>query len=166
VTDVAALARRLDEMLEEQRRMRAALEEMAQQRDEYHRLYLEVLERARKLELGLRGQSAERLPASEAQMTLGVLGMMLGADRAIDATHEKQDVRGHERAKPTGRQKIPAEIPRIHIRVVPPEVERLVLDAFEIIGEEVTEVLERRWTRRIGGASQTRLLRRLKRAKR
>jgi hypothetical protein len=66
VTDVAALARRLDEMLEEQRRMRVALEEVAtaradaeRQRDEYHRLYLELLERARKLELGLRGQSAE-----------------------------------------------------------------------------------------------------------
>jgi transposase len=46
--------------------------------------------------------------------------------------------------KPTGRQKIPDSIPRVDIRVVPPEVERLGLDAFEIIGEEVTEILERR----------------------
>ena len=161
MTDVAALARRLDEMLEEQRRLleeqrrvRVALEEMAaaraeaeSQRDEYHRLYLELLERARKLELGLRGQSAERLPAAESQLTLGVLGMMLGAERAIGATHvpeEKQQIEAHERRKPTGRQKIPDVIPRVDIRVVPPEVERLGLDAFEIIGEEVTEVLERR----------------------
>lgn len=161
MTDVAALARRLDEMLEEQRlmleeqrRVREALEEMAsaraeaeRQRDEYHRLYLELLERARMLELGLRGQSAERLPANEAQMTLGVLGMMLGAERAIDATRapeEKQQVDAHERRRPTGRQKIPDTIPRVDIRVVPPEVERLGLDAFDIIGEEVTEILERR----------------------
>ena len=154
MTDVAALARRLDEMLEEQRRVRVALEEMAaaraqaeRERDEYRRLYLELLERARKLELGLRGQSAERLPASEAQLTLGVLGMMLGAERAIDATlpvGEKQRVEAHERSKPTGRQKIPDSIPRIDIRVVPPEVERLGLDAFDIIGEETTEILERR----------------------
>ncbi len=154
MTDVAALARRLDEMLEEQRRVRVALEEMAagraeaeRQRDEYHRLYLEVLERARKLELGLRGQSAERLAANEAQLSLDVLGMMFGPDRAIAATvlpEEKQKVDAHERRKPTGRQKIPDGIPRIDIRVVPPEVERLGLDAFEVIGEEVTEILERR----------------------
>lgn len=63
MTDVAALVSRLDEMLEEQRRVRIALEEIAaaraqaeRERDEYRRLYLELLERARKLELGLRGQ--------------------------------------------------------------------------------------------------------------
>lgn len=141
-------------LLAEQRRVSIALEEMAtaraeaeRQRDEYHRLYLELLERARKLELGLRGQSAERLPANEAQLTLGVLEMMLGPERAIDATRtddDKQPIRSHERRKPSGRQKIPDLIPRVDIRIVPPEVERLGLDAFDIIGEEVTEILERR----------------------
>ncbi len=161
MTDVAALARRLDEMLEEQRamleeqrRVSAQLDEMKsariaaeRQRDEYHRLYLELLERARKLELGLRGQSAERLPANEAQLSLDMLTMMFGPERAIAASEvpeEKQKVDAHERRKPTGRQKIPDVIPRVDIRVVPPEVERLGLDAFEIIGEEVTEILERR----------------------
>lgn len=144
-------------MLDEQRRVRSQLEEMKQarvaaerERDEYHRLYLELLERARKLELGLRGQSAERLPPNEAQLSLEVLGMMFGPERAIaaselpDVSNEKQTIDAHERRKPTGRQKIPDCIPRVDIRVVPPEVERLGLDAFEIIGEEVTEILERR----------------------
>src|SRR5580658_10275071 len=47
-------------------------------------------------------------------------------------------------AKPTGRKPLPEHLPRVEIQVLPPEVERKGLDAFERIGEDVSEVIERR----------------------
>jgi transposase len=145
VPDLEQVMRRLDEMLEEQRRMREALVEMQQERDAYHELYLETLERCRKLERGLLGQKAERLAPNEAQMSLNVLGMLLGpAAPEIVAEDSRQPVESHTRSKPTGRKPLPDVLPRVDIVVIPIEVERAGLDAFERIGEEVTELVERR----------------------
>ncbi|MGE3671945.1 MAG: hypothetical protein AB7K71_19905 [Polyangiaceae bacterium] len=94
MTELATLARRLDELEREQARVREALEKSEQERelaeaarDEYQRLYLEMIERCRKLERGLLGQKAERLGKDDKQLSLGVLEMMLGerAAAAIDA---------------------------------------------------------------------------------
>jgi transposase len=145
VPNLAELTRRLDTIVEEQRQQREALEAMRRERDAYHDLYLETLERCRKLELGLFGQKSERLPPNEAQMSLAMLGMMLGQGNAVaDEPLPPTRVEEHERRKPTGRKPLPAELPRVEVIVVPPEVQREGTDAFEQIGQDSTEVIERR----------------------
>jgi len=59
-------------------------------------------------------------------------------------TEKETEVAGHTRAKPTGRKPLPEHLPRIDVEVVPEEVQRLGLDAFEKISEDMSEVLERR----------------------
>lgn len=56
----------------------------------------------------------------------------------------RQQGKGHTRRKPTGRKPLPEHLPRVEIEVLPPEVERQGLDAFERIGEDVSETVERR----------------------
>lgn len=135
MTDVSQLARRLERLEQEQKRAEA-------ERDHYKQLYLEMIERCRKLEHGLLGKKAERLSGDDRQLSLSVLATVLG-DRETPAEVE-QDVRPHKRRKPTGRKPIDDSIPRVDIEVLPPEVQQAGLDAFERIGQEVTEVLERR----------------------
>lgn len=55
----------------------------------------------------------------------------------------EQVVGEHTRRKPV-RKPLPAELPRVPIELVPPEVEREGQDAFDYIGSETREVLERR----------------------
>jgi len=139
VADVAKLAARLDEL-------EARVETSEQERDHYRQLYLEMMERCRKLERGLLGQKAERLPKDGSQLSLELLDMMLSErEKAeLDALAVEQEVRPHKRRKPTGRKPIPDHLPRVDIEMVPETVRREGLDAFERIGEEVAEVLERR----------------------
>jgi len=144
VVDVAEIVQRLDEL---EKRFATAERE----RDQYRQLYLETMERCRKLELGLLSSKSEHLPKDESQLSLDVLTMVLDErqraelDAALDAAAEEaQDVRGHTRRKPTGRKPIPEHLPRVEIEILPPEVERAGLDAFDRIGEEVSEMLERR----------------------
>jgi transposase len=148
VIDLQTLAKRLDDLEREQAHTRAALVSAEQARDEYHRLYLEMLERCRKLERGLLGQKAERFASHEAQLSLDLLGMLLSERESADVLgsipSDEQQVQAHTRHKPTGRNPIAEHIPRVDIEIVPDEVKRAGLDAFERIGEEVTEVLERR----------------------
>jgi len=119
---------------------------------EYKRLYLEMMERCRKLELGLFASKSEHLPPSDGQLALSVLGMVLddkvksdleSALAEVDADAE-QRIHEHVRRKPTGRKPISDELPRIEVVLVPEEVQREGLDAFERIGEEVSETIERR----------------------
>ncbi len=118
------------------------------QRDEYHRLYLEMMERCRKLELGILGSKSEHLPPNDGQLALGVLGMVLGdreraaAEEALN--NEEITVPEHTRNKPTGRKPLPENLWRVDIELVPIDVQQAGLDAYERIGEEVTETLERR----------------------
>lgn len=122
--------------------------------EHYRDLYLKALEQCRKLERGILGPKRERLPANEAQLSMAVLGQLLG-DRAavaamVGADDEPADepavdkVRAHERRKPTGRRPLPETLPRVEVEIIPPEVEREGRDAFERIGEEVSETVERR----------------------
>jgi transposase len=140
VSDLAELLHRVELLEKEQ----AAIRE---ERDAYHALYLETLERCRKLELGLRGQKSERM-TNDAQLSLDMLGMMLAETGKTDLSKleapETQKVAGHERRKPSGRKPIPEHLPRVDIEILPDEVKREGLDAFDKIGEEVTEVIERR----------------------
>lgn len=118
------------------------------ERDHYRELYLRMLEQCKKLELGIvAGQKAERLSPNEAQLTMALLGQLLGeraaaVDEPVDV--EVGEVRAHQRRKPTGRKPLPENLPRIDVEVVPDEVQREGLDAYERIGEDVSESVERR----------------------
>ena len=122
-----------------------ALARAEHERDEYKKLYLLLREENERLKRGLLGQKAEKLPANDAQLSLAILGLLLGndADKAAPPPDETQHIPEHTRrkAKPKGP---PAEWPRVYIELVPPEVEREGLNAFDIIGEERRAVLERR----------------------
>lgn len=126
-------------------------------REQYRKLYLDMLERCRKLELGLLGQKAERLAPDDAQLTLSVLASLLAERDAsgvdVDLAREgfalasdddaEQAVAEHTRRKP-GRKPLPDHFERVEIEIVPPEVEAEGRNAFDQIGAEVAEVLERR----------------------
>ena len=118
---------------------------LAEERDEYRKLVLHLREEIERLKRGLLGQKAERLPKDDAQLSLLMLGLALGGDASVAAPElppVEQTVAEHTRAKPV-RKPLPPNLPREEIEIVPPEVERDP-DAFELIGTETREVLERR----------------------
>lgn len=123
----------------------AEVERLASERDQYKQLYLEMLERCRKLERGILEQKREKLPAADEQLTLKLLEMLLGQPpKPPPEPPETEQVKAHERKKPTGRKPLPESLPRIDIEIIPPEVQQKGLDAFKKIGEDVTETVERR----------------------
>ena len=143
MTDVAEILQRLDDL---EKRFATAERE----RDDYRALYLETMERCRKLELGLLASKSERLPGDGSQLSLDVLTMVLTErqraqlDEALASAAAEQEVKAHTRRPPTGRKPLPEHLPRVLIEVLPPEVEKKGLDAFERIGEDVCETIERR----------------------
>lgn len=142
MTRLEQIAQRLDAL---EKRVTTAERE----RDEYRALYLETMERCRKLELGLLASKTEKIPDGK-QLSLDVLSMVLGdrqraeLEAALAASADKQEVQGHTRSKPTGRKPLPEHIPRVEIVVLPPEVEKQGLDAYTRIGEDICETVERR----------------------
>ena len=131
--------------VEELTALRADVARLAAEREHYRDLYLQMLEQCRKLELGLLGQKSERLGDSDAQLTMGVLATLLGERPALDeAPPATQPVREHERHKPTGRKPLPEQLPRVDVEVLPDDVQHEGLDAFERIGQDVSETVERR----------------------
>jgi len=143
VTSLEEIAQRLGAL---EKRVSVAERE----RDEYRALYLQTMERCRKLELRLLGQKSEKLRGNGAQLSLDVLSIVLeerkraDLDAALAFADEEQAVAAHKRRKPTGRKPLPEHLPRVESMVLPPEVEKGGLDAFERIGEDVSETLERR----------------------
>src|SRR5690606_29134446 len=59
-------------------------------------------------------------------------------------TSDTTPVKPHDRQRPTGRKPLPETLPRVDIYVLPDDVQRRGLDAYTKIGEDVSEVLERR----------------------
>jgi transposase len=119
------------------------------ERDDYRALYVETMERCRKLELGLLASKSEHLPDNGAQLSLDVLTLVLDDRQRAEleaalAAADEQEVKAHTRKKPTGRKPLPEYLPRVEIVVLPPEVEKKGLAAFERIGEDVCETIERR----------------------
>lgn len=116
------------------------------ERDRYRALYLEMLERCKKLERGiLAGSQAEKLSRNEAQLTLSILGTLLGKpELAKPSAAEPESAKKKKRAPRAKRPPLPAELPLVTIEVLPEDVQREGLDAFERIGEDACEVIERR----------------------
>jgi transposase len=137
----------MDELTKRVVALEAERDRLAKERDEYRRVYLALLEAYRKLEAGLYGQKRERFTgASGEQLALALLSMLTGtgAEAATAATAPVQQVEAHARRKPTGRKPLPEHLPRIEVEVLPPEVQRAGLEAFDRIGEETSEVVEHR----------------------
>lgn len=139
-----AQTQRLDQLERAQR-------DLADERDQYKALYQQMLERYRKLERGMLGQKSERVLGGETVLSSAMLEMLLGERAAAEvdalaaqAEAEVEEVRGHTRRKPTGRKALPEHLPRVEIELLPDEVKREGTDAFERIGEEAVETLERR----------------------
>ena len=120
------------------------VETLSEERDAYKKLYTEMLERCRKLELGIFGQKREKFSTNDAQLTLSILNMLLQNGDSPTAPPEPTQIPAHTRQKPTGRKPLPEHLPRIDICVLPKEVQEQGTDAFEQIGEDVTETVERR----------------------
>lgn len=145
MASVADITRRLEEL--EKRSTTAERE-----RDEYRALYLETMERCRKLELGILASKSEKLPPNDEQLSLGVLALVLNEsqqaalDSALAAANasSEQEVKAHTRRSPTGRKPLAEFLPRVEFTVLPPEVEKKGLDAFDRIGEDTSETIERR----------------------
>ena len=145
VTATAELSQRLDALAATVEELRGQNVKLAEERERYRALYLEMLELNKKLERGLLGQKAEKLPADQAQLTLQLLATLL-RDREGDGpvAETVQEVASHTRRRATGRKPLPENLPRVEIEILPDEVKRAGLDAFVQIGEEVSEVVERR----------------------
>ena len=132
-------------ILERVAALQAQVAALSEERDEYRKLVLHLREEVERLKRGLIGQKTERLPKDDAQLSLLMLGLALGGDMdapALAPPPVEQIVAEHTRAKPV-RKPLPPNLPREEIEIVPPEVERDP-DAFELIGSETREVLERR----------------------
>ena len=129
----------------------ATIDKLSVEREQYRKLYMDLLERCALLEKGIvTGKKAERFKGqdAQAQLTLQMLEMLLEKEEGESAAPEPAEndtekVREHERKKP-GRKLLPEHLPRVKIEVLPLEVQRKGLDAFTRIGQEVREVLERR----------------------
>ena len=142
---------RVDEIAKRLEQLEQRFTTAERERDEYRALYLETMERCRKLELGIMSSKSERLPSSDDQLSLAVLSVVLNErqqadlDAALEAAKAgEQEVQAHTRKSPTGRKPLPDFLPRVEIKILPPEVEKKGLDAFEQIGEDVSETIERR----------------------
>jgi transposase len=148
VLSAASRDEQLTELQAKLAALSAANEKLAGEREEYRRLYLETLELCRKLELGIVGQKSERLSPADTQLALALLGTLLGdvarGTASPPAAPPVEAVRAHTRHKPTGRKPLPDKLPRVDIEILPPEVQQQGLEAFERIGEDVAETVERR----------------------
>jgi transposase len=141
----ATLARAIEMARETLLAQRQLLDRAEHERDEYRKLYQMLLEENERLKRGLLGQKAERLHKDDAQqLSLAVLGMMLGQEPKPAPAAPTKTVKEHERRRPTGRKGLPDSLPEVFIELLPEEVKRQGLDAFERIGEQESVVLERR----------------------
>jgi transposase len=114
------------------------------ERDEYKKLYLATLEICKKLEQGIIGPKRERY-VSDAQSTLfGLLNLLVPGLGEAAKSEGRTTIPEHTRSKPTGRKPPPESLPRVTFEVLPPEVQKAGLDAFERIGEDTSETIERR----------------------
>jgi transposase len=146
---VAELARRLAALEAAHGKLSQEHEATKRERDEYRRVYLALLEAYRKLEAGLIGQKRERFVGSDEQLALSLMTMLTQGTAAptTESAPEPEPVarvEAHERKKPTGRKPLPEHLPRVQVEILPPEVQRQGLDAFERLGEDVSEVVEHR----------------------
>lgn len=139
------LAEEIAKLQSERDGLRVERDEYKATSDEYKTQYLMMLEAFRKLELGIVSQKSERFRSAGAQETFeAILNALKPIVLPAAVPPGGARVAAHTRAKPTGKQPLPEDLPRVEVRVLPPEVEREGLDAFTQIGEDVKETIEKR----------------------
>jgi transposase len=170
VSEIELLRGEVESMRGELLALREALSRATSDREQYRALYMQLLGRCRLLERGIvAGKKAERFQGDdEAQLSMHLLGMLLGADEVETSADENEDdlddaladaleeddddAAGGARPADTcesrrrrrGRRKLPEALPRVEVEVLPPEVLMEGLSNFERIGEVVSETVERR----------------------
>src|SRR5262249_35254227 len=97
------------------------------------------------LKRGLLGQKAERYSTNDSQLSLAMLEMAFGSGEpvAADSPEAEQVIAEYTRGK-AKRKPLPENFPRVPIEILPLEVQKEGLDAFDLVGTDVREVLERR----------------------
>ena len=146
VSDVVSVDERVQALEQQLSALTGEFAKVVEERDEYRKLILHLKEENERLRRGLLGQKAERLPRNDSQLSLALMTLAMsgpGEAPAAELAIEQQLIGTHVRRKPV-RKPLPADIPRVPIEILPPEVEREGTDAFERIGVETREVLERR----------------------
>lgn len=141
-TTLEELSARITALELERKTVERDRDAVQRERDEYKRLYVALMEAYRKLEAGLTRHQRERFEDGKEQMVLSLLSMM--APGASVEPPTQTEVAAHKRVAPTGRKPLPETLPRIEVEVTPLEVQQLGTEAFERIGEDVTETIERR----------------------
>jgi transposase len=129
-------------------------ERAAHEREEYRKLYeLATLELER-LRRHISSRKSERMP--EGQLSFDQLAALVGALKTTDGAASTQDTPAattddqgrvgdeKKKRKPTGRQPLPEHLPVETIMLMPAELQGPERDAYECIGEEVSETLEHR----------------------
>lgn len=126
-------------------------------RDTLRNYYQQSLETIKRLERGLLGKKSEKLP-NDSQLTMEILTLVMAGQARepgdSDSAETKQEetkeddsdsaTNRRKKGRPTGRKRKPKDLPRLEIEILPLEVQHEGLDAFERIGEESSEVTERR----------------------
>lgn len=124
--------------------LEARLERAERERDEYRKLHMLAREENERLKRGLIGQKAQRPPADDRQLTLDIMGLLLGDQEKEASREEKHAVVPQHTRRKAVRKPLPEHLERVSFELVPEEVERDGRDAFEVIGVDRREVLERR----------------------
>jgi transposase len=143
--EIGSLREHVERLSVANEELRQSNEKLAAEREQYRELYLRMLEQCKRLERGLLGPKAERLSESDAQLTLELLGALLERrDPPAAPASAASQAPAPPRPKPTGRKPLPEHLPHVEIELLPEEVKREGTDAFERIGEEVSDSVERR----------------------
>jgi transposase len=123
----------------------ARIEKLEQSLEEYRKLVRLLQEENERLKRGLLGQKAERFSTNEAQLSLAMLQMAFASDAPVtsEGPDAERIVAEYTRGK-AKRKPLPEELPRVPIEILPLEVQHEGLDAFDQVGADVREVLERR----------------------
>jgi len=152
VTDAERIAEledsltRLRVVLDEyEKRLLPRVAELERSIKEYEKLIRLLREENERLKRGLLGQKAERFSTNDSQLSLAMLQMAFGTEPTVPTDEPEADrvVAEYTRKQPK-RKPLPEALPRVPIEILPLEVQKEGLDAFDLVGTDVREVLERR----------------------
>jgi len=120
---------------------------LSQSLEEYKKLARLLQEENERLKRGLLGQKAERFSTNESQLSLSMLQMAFATGEPVideSAPPETQELIAEYTRGKAKRKPLPESLLRIPIEMLPIEVQKEGLDAFDFVGSDVREVLERR----------------------